>query len=88
MAGHVEASSPQVSPPQELWGSELAASFPTADYGRIMAEDGALLEWLETLDRVGFVLVRGVPVERGPVPALQVGATHLLLPRLGSPLSG
>ena len=52
-----------------------------------MESDAALLDWLETLDRLalasplkqvilvcrlGFVLVRGVPVERGPVPKLQV----------------
>ena len=52
-----------------------------------MEDDAALLDWLETLDRLalasplkqvilvrrlGFVLVRGVPVERGPVPKLQV----------------
>ena len=54
---------------------------------QVMEDDAALLDWLETLDRLalasplnqvilvcrlGFVLVRGVPVERGPVPKLQV----------------
>ena len=32
------------------------------------------MDWLETLDKMGFVLVRNVPVEEGPVPALQVRA--------------
>jgi len=61
----------KVSTPQELWGSELANKIPTVDFTQVMEDDAALLDWLETLDRLGFVLVRGVPVERGPVPKLQ-----------------
>lgn len=60
-----------VSTPQTLWGSELMEEVPTAQYSQLMEDDSALLDWLETLDRFGFVLVRGVPVELGPVPALQ-----------------
>ena len=60
---------------QETWGSRLMDSgFPEADYEAIMAEDAALLDWLERLDRFGFVLVKNVPVREGPVPALQVRA--------------
>ena len=60
---------------QETWGSRLMDSgFPQADYEAIMTEDAALLDWLERLDRFGFVLVRNVPVREGPVPALQVRA--------------
>jgi len=60
-----------VSQPQVLWGRELLDNVPTADYGEVMKSDAALLDWLENLDRFGFVLVRNVPVEEGPVPALQ-----------------
>jgi len=60
---------------QQLWGGELMETgFPTADYHQIMKDDRALLDWLELLDKMGFVLVRNVPVEEGPVPALQVRA--------------
>jgi len=56
---------------QQLWGRELLDNVPTAEYGEIMESDTALLDWLENLDRFGFVLVRKVPVQEGPVPALQ-----------------
>ena len=49
---------------------------PTADYNNIMEDDKALLDWLENLDKYGFVLVRNVPVREGPVPALQVRGTR------------
>ena len=52
----------------------METGFPTADYHQIMKDDRALLDWLELLDKMGFVLVRNVPVEEGPVPALQVRA--------------
>ena len=58
--------------PQHLWGSELIQDVPTADYNHIMEDDKALLDWLENLDKYGFVLVRNTPVREGPVPALQV----------------
>ena len=61
-----------VSMPQHLWGRELLEDVPTADYNDVMEDDKALLEWLENLDKYGFVLVRKVPVAEGPVPALQV----------------
>ena len=61
-----------VSTPQQLWGRELLEDVPTADYSGIMEDDAALLDWLENLDKYGFVLVRNVPVREGPVPALQV----------------
>jgi len=60
-----------VSTPQQLWGRELLEDVPTADYSDIMEDDAALLDWLENLDKYGFVLVRNVPVREGPVPALQ-----------------
>ena len=44
---------------QETWGSRLMhTGFPQADYEAIMTEDAALLDWLERLDKFGFVLVR------------------------------
>ena len=61
-----------VSMPQHLWGRELIRDVPTADYNHIMEDDRALLDWLENLDKYGFVLVRNVPIREGPVPALQV----------------
>merc|ERR1712032_91202 len=61
----------KVATPQDLWGCELVDRIPTADFTQVMEDDAALLDWLETLDRLGVVLVRGVPVERGPVPKLQ-----------------
>ena len=69
-----------VSMPQHLWGRELITDVPTADYNHIMEEDKALLDWLENLDKYGFVLVRNVPVREGPVPALQVRGAEVCFP--------
>ena len=33
-----------------------------------------LLSWLEDLDKYGFVLIQNVPIEEGPVAALQVNS--------------
>lgn len=60
-----------LSTPQHLWGRELLENTPTADYRQIMEDDKSLLSWLLDLDKYGFVLVRNVPVEEGPVPDLQ-----------------
>ena len=60
---------------QETWGGQLMETgFPEADYEAIMSDDRSLLDWLERLDKFGFVLVRNVPVREGPVPDLQVRA--------------
>jgi len=60
-----------VNTAQDLWGRELMDDIPTADYKAIMEDDRSLCQWLMDLDRLGFVLVKNVPVEEGPVPALQ-----------------
>merc|ERR1712013_699237 len=57
--------------PHHLWGKELLDDVPTANFVDIMNNDEALLNWLENLEKYGFVLVRNVPIEEGPVPALQ-----------------
>ena len=64
----------QIGEEQRLWGGDLIerGDMPTADYDSVMRDDRALLDWLENLDRWGVVLVKNVPVQEGPVPALQV----------------
>lgn len=64
----------QIGEEQRLWGGDLIerGSMPTADYDIVMKDDKALLDWLENLDRWGVVLVKNVPIQEGPVPALQV----------------
>ena len=65
----------QIGCSQETWGGQLMETgFPQADYQAIMSDDKGLLDWLERLDRFGFVLVKNVPVREGPVPDLQVRA--------------
>jgi len=56
---------------QKLWGREIMDAVPTADFKAIMEDDKSLLDWLMDLDRLGFVLVKNVPIEEGPVPELQ-----------------
>ena len=67
---------------QDLWGSQMmeAGRMPEADYESVMNDDRALLDWLENLDKFGFVLVKNVPVREGPVPALQVYHVPHILP--------
>jgi len=54
-----------------LWGGEMQGQWPTADFNQIMTSDQGLLNWLEDLDQYGFVLIQNVPIEEGPVEALQ-----------------
>ena len=61
-----------LSMPHHLWGKELLDDVPTANYVDIMNNDAALLDWLENLEKYGFVLLRKVPIREGPVPELQV----------------
>ena len=61
-----------LSMPHHLWGKELLDDVPTANFVDIMNNDEALLNWLENLEKYGFVLVRNVPIREGPVPELQV----------------
>ena len=69
----------KLSMPHHLWGKELLDDVPTANFVDIMNNDEALLNWLENLEKYGFVLVRNVPIREGPVPELQVD-----MPRFGS----
>ena len=62
----------KLSMPHHLWGKELLDDVPTANFVDIMNNDEALLNWLENLEKYGFVLVRNVPIREGPVPELQV----------------
>jgi len=54
-----------------LWPGNFQENYPTADFNSIMTDDSALLSWLEDLDKHGFVLVKNVPIEQGPVHELQ-----------------
>ena len=67
---------------QDLWGSQMmeAGRMPEADYESVMNDDRALLDWLENLDKFGFVLMKNVPVREGPVPALQVYHVPHIIP--------
>ena len=47
-------------------------SFNMVWFALVDSQNLCLLACLTSLIRLGFVLVRGVPVERGPVPKLQV----------------
>ncbi|GHB16294.1 2-trimethylaminoethylphosphonate dioxygenase [Salinicola rhizosphaerae] len=47
---------------RERWDASLSA-LPVADFDRAIDSDHALLDMLESLERFGFVKVRGVPLE-------------------------
>jgi gamma-butyrobetaine dioxygenase len=57
-------------PPRRSWGSEMAAQLPRFDYSTLMAQDEALLDWLETLRRTGLTYVEDAPIFDGTVSGL------------------
>jgi len=54
-----------------LWEADFQHNYPTADFEAIMKDDKELLNWLENLDKFGFVLLQNVPIKEGPVHELQ-----------------
>jgi gamma-butyrobetaine dioxygenase len=61
------AASPPRREPPVLWDASIAAHTPTAHHAAVTADPAALLRWLEGVDRLGFGLLRGVPVADGEV---------------------
>lgn len=52
------------------WGRELGPRLQRFDYGEIVADDAALLDWLEAMAEVGLVYVRGAPSRPGVLAEL------------------
>lgn len=50
-----------------LWDRQIAAAVPEVNYSRIMSSDEGLYEWLDTMIRFGFCLIRETPTEEGEV---------------------
>ena len=53
--------------PAVLWDAAIAAHTPTAHHAAVTDEPETLLRWLEGVDRLGFGLLRGVPIADGEV---------------------
>ena len=49
----------------ELWDSRLQASVPKGSYSRVSRDRRALGEWLASVRRYGFAVLRDVPTESG-----------------------
>ena len=46
------------------WGSEITERLPWMEYSEVIADRAAMLHWLETIDRTGLALLRGMPTDR------------------------
>ena len=66
--GRPEASMP--APAHELWGRELGERLPRFGYAEVMADDAALLRWLEILSAIGLVYIAEAPARPGVLDAL------------------
>ncbi|MDP6705722.1 MAG: TauD/TfdA family dioxygenase [Alphaproteobacteria bacterium] len=66
--GRPEAMTPDRS--KELWGRELDDKLRRFGHDEIMMDDGALLDWLETLAAVGLVYVADAPTVPGTLGRL------------------
>ncbi len=73
--GRPEAVLPTPAP--RLWGAELAENLPRFAFDAVMADDAALLAWLETLRDVGLTYVTGAPTEVGVVGRLVHRVAHI-----------
>ena len=51
----------------QLWDAEIARDLPRAEHAAITADARELWSWLEAVDRLGFGLLSGVPLESGEV---------------------
>jgi gamma-butyrobetaine dioxygenase len=64
-----ELSSPR--PPTreapELWDASITPRMPTADHAALCSQPHVMLDWLVGVDRLGFGVLRGVPVSDGEV---------------------
>lgn len=49
------------------WDASIAKHLPVVDHAAFMNSGGGLAEWLRALDRYGFAILRGGPVEEGEV---------------------
>lgn len=57
-------------PQSRLWGAEMSERLPQFDYQAVMADDGALLQWLLALRDIGLTQLRAVPTTEDVLPAL------------------
>lgn len=50
---------------RKLWGADLNGAVNVIDFGAFMDSDAGVRDWIETLQRDGIVLLRGVPQQPG-----------------------
>jgi alpha-ketoglutarate-dependent taurine dioxygenase len=55
------------TPAVDTWDRSTVAAPPTATHGAVSTDADALLGWLREVDRLGFGLLRGVPIIDGEV---------------------
>ena len=67
LRAHCGAPAPPARDSPVLWGRELGARLPEADYAAVTASPAALGRWLSLVRTFGFALLRGVPVRPGEV---------------------
>lgn len=53
------------APELQLWGRELAAALPRADFRAVSADRTALAQWLHAVRSWGFAVMTGLPCESG-----------------------
>jgi gamma-butyrobetaine dioxygenase len=63
-AGTLDATTIDRAQGKLTWGAEIADRLPWAEYADVTSDPVALLTWLETIDRSGFALLRGMPTDR------------------------
>jgi [2-(trimethylamino)ethyl]phosphonate dioxygenase len=54
-----------ISPDIDLWDSELQSNVPTGSYSSVGKDRATLGEWLASVRRYGFAVLRDVPTESG-----------------------
>jgi gamma-butyrobetaine hydroxylase len=52
---------------RRLWGAELQSGLPVARHEDVVADPGALREWLAAVDELGFAILSGCGTEPGTV---------------------
>ncbi len=52
---------PDNKPATKSWDNTFLESISSADYGELMQDDAALLDWMTQLDRDGLILVNNMP---------------------------
>ncbi len=56
-----DPASPDRTRGRTTWGSEILDAIPEIDHAEVVASPAASLRWLETIDDLGFMVMRNVP---------------------------